>query len=381
MEKEKTVLSEILTTEILGNTVGDYLLAIAIIVGAWIAIWLIKSIVIARIKRWSTKTATDLDDRLIRIIERPIVYALYLGALYVAIANLSLHPILQQSIDVIGIILGTVLAIQLLGALVEYGARLYLLRHRENPAVEQTVNAIVPAIKVVVWAVGIVFLLDNLGFDISAVVAGLGIGGVAVALAAQGILGDLLSYISILFDRPFDLGDFVVVGNVVGTVEQVGLKTTRLRSITGEEWVLANTDITSSRIQNFKRMVRRRIAFTLGITYETTAAQMKQIPEMIQSIVEQQETVTFDRAHFCDYGDFSLNYEVVYFVETSDYDIYMDIQQSICLGIKDAFEAAGIEFAYPTQVLYVDNLAINGSDQNGNKHSHGQFVISQPSQS
>ncbi|MEM6591293.1 MAG: mechanosensitive ion channel family protein [Cyanobacteria bacterium P01_C01_bin.73] len=381
MEKEKTVLSEILTTEILGNTVGDYLLAIAIIVGAWLGIWLIKSIVIARIKRWSTKTATDLDDRLIRIIERPIVYALYLGALYVAIANLSLHPILQQSIDVIGIILGTVLAIQLLGALVEYGARLYLLRHRENPAVEQTVNAIVPAIKIVVWAVGIVFLLDNLGFDISAVVAGLGIGGVAVALAAQGILGDLLSYISILFDRPFDLGDFVVVGNVVGTVEQVGLKTTRLRSITGEEWVLANTDITSSRIQNFKRMARRRIAFTLGITYETTAAQMKQIPEMIQSIVEQQETVTFDRAHFCDYGDFSLNYEVVYFVETSDYDIYMDIQQSICLGIKDAFEAAGIEFAYPTQVLYVDNLAISGSDQNGNKHSHGQFVISQPSQS
>ncbi|MEB3213908.1 MAG: mechanosensitive ion channel family protein [Leptolyngbyaceae bacterium] len=356
--------TEFLSNELLGNTLGDYLLAIATFVIAVIVIRIVKSIVVGRLKRWSRYTSTDLDDRLITIVERPLIALLYLGAFYIAIRNLDLHPILQQSIDVICVIIGTLLAVQLLGSLVEYGARLYLLKKRSDPAMTQTVDAVVPAIKVVVWAIGIVFLLDNLGFDISAVVTGLGIGGVAVALAAQGILGDLFSYISILSDRPFELGDFIIVGDLVGTVEHIGLKTTRLRSLTGEELIIANTDITSSRIQNFKRMARRRIAFSIGVTYETAADTLKQIPSLIQQVIEGVKPVTFDRAHFASYGDFSLNYEVVYYVETSDYGEYMDAQQTIYFGIRDVFEEKGIEFAYPTQLLYVNGLTAEAKGQN-----------------
>ncbi|MGD1951226.1 MAG: mechanosensitive ion channel family protein [Leptolyngbyaceae cyanobacterium] len=369
------MLDGFLSTEVLNNTVRDYLIAIATFLVALLTIRVIKAVVVARIKKWSRYTATDLDNRLIRIIERPVLLLLCLGSFYISVSNLSLHSILQQSVNVVCVAVGTVLVIQLLGSLVEYGARLYLLRRGNDLAVEQTVNAIVPAIKVIVWAIGIVFLLDNLGFDISAVVAGLGIGGIAVALAAQGVLGDLFSYVSILFDRPFELGDFIVVGDLVGTVEHIGLKTTRLRSLTGEELIIANTDITSSRIQNFKRMARRRIAFNLGVTYETTAEQMKQIPGILQGIVENVNSVTFDRAHFSSYGDFSLNYEVVYFVETSDYAIYMDVQQSIYLAIKETFEAKSIEFAYPTQTLYVEGAA-TGSSQ-GNEQ---QFSMTQASE-
>ena len=371
------MLDGFLNTEVLDNTVRDYLLAIAAFMVALLVIHIIKSVVVGRIKKWSRYTATDLDDRLIRIVERPILTLLYLGSFYVAVGNLALHPILQQSVDVVCVAVGTVLVIQLLGSLVQYGARLYLLRRGEDPAMEQTVNAVVPAVKIVVWAIGIVFLLDNLGFDITAVVAGLGIGGVAVALAAQGVLGDLFSYVSILFDRPFELGDFIIVGDLVGTVEHIGLKTTRLRSLTGEELIIANTDITSSRIQNFKRMARRRIVFNLGVTYETTAEQMKQVPDIIQEIVETVDFVTFDRAHFASYGDFSLNYEVVYFVETNDYAVYMDVQQSIYLAIKEAFEARSIEFAYPTQMLYIDGaVTTDSSPVNSDGH---QLAISQMS--
>lgn len=289
----------------------------------------------------------------ITLIEQPTTRLLGLGVIYLSLGNLSLHPILQDTLNVVCVIIATLFVVQLTGSLVEYGVRVYWVAKRGDETFEQSRNAIVPAAKVVVWAIALVFLLDNLGFDISAVVASLGIGGIAVALAAQGILGDLFSYFSILLDRPFEIGDFIVVDDLVGTVEQVGIKTTRLRSLTGEELVAANTDLTSSRIQNFKRMERRRIAFNLGVTYETAQNQMQQIPELIQAAIEKTDNVTFDRAHFGSFGDFSLNYEVVYYVETSDYAVYMDAQQSINLAIKSAFESAGIEFAYPTQLLYL----------------------------
>lgn len=380
------MLEDFLNTEILSNTVSDYLLAIATFLIALIVIRIIKSIVIGRLKKWARQTATRLDDRLLSFIEQPTILVLYLGSFYITVDNLTLHPILRQSINIVCIGTGTVLVIQFLGSLVEYGAKLYLLKQGDAPAMEQTLNAIIPAIKVVVWVVGIVFVLDNLGFDISAVVTGLGIGGIAVALAAQGILGDLFSYASILLDRPFELGDFIIVGDLVGTVEHIGLKTTRLESLTGEELIIANTDITASRIQNFKRMARRRIAFGLRVTYTTTTEQMKQIPSIIQEIVEQAESVTFDRAHFASYGDFSLNYEVVYYVETNDYMVYMDVQQSIYLAIKEAFEARSIEFAYPTHRLYMDTVATENRnnhpgnhpdmDNNGDSENKQSFVVS-----
>jgi len=342
-----------LDTVILGNDVASYLLAAGtLVVGILIANFL-RFVVLGRLKNWSKHTKTDLDNRLLRLVDRPALYLLYIGSFYISISNLSLHPIMQSSLQVICVILATVLVVQLTGSLVEYGVRLYWISRRRDAALENSLSALVPAIKVVVWAIGLIFLLDNLGFDITAVVASLGIGGVAVALAAQGVLADLFSYFSILFDRPFEIGDFLAVGDTVGTVEYIGIKTTRIRSINGEQIVVANTDLTNSRIQNFRHMERRRVVFHLGVTYETGQGQMQAIPGLIEAVISDTPNVTFDRAHFVSFGDFSLNYEVVFYVETKDYAVYVDAQQQINLAIKAAFEKRYIEFAFPTQTLYL----------------------------
>jgi len=216
------------------------------------------------------------------------------------------------------------------------------------------INGITLIFNFIIWVVGFVFLLDNLGFEISAVIAGLGIGGIAIALAAQAILGDLFSYFVIFFDRPFEIGDFVNLGGeFVGTIEYIGIKTTRIRSLSGEQIVASNTDLTNSRVRNFKRMERRRVVFKLGVIYQTTAEQLEEIPKIVREIIESKEDTVFDRGHFAAYGDFSLNFEFVYFIIGPDYVKYMDTQQKINMEIYRTFENKGIEFAYPTQTLFV----------------------------
>ena len=347
------MVSNFLQKTLLGNTVAAYGNALLYItVGIAIA-HLLKRIILHRLKRWAKRTTTNLDDQLVHLIERPTLWLLYLGSCYISLQNLTLSDTIAQLLTVVGIILATLLLLQLVGSVAEYGLRIYGFIHRDQPNMRESLNALIPAVRVCLWAIGIVFVLDNLGFDISAVVTGLGIGGVALALASQGILQDLFSYFSILLDRPFEIGDFIVVGSIAGTVEQVGIKTTRLTSIDGEQLILANTDLTASRIQNFQRMEQRRVLFTLGVTYETDKNLLAKIPEMIRDIIETTPHVTFDRAHFATFGDFSLGYEVVYWVQTNDYLVYRDAQQQINLAIKERFDQAGIEFAYPTQVIYL----------------------------
>jgi small-conductance mechanosensitive channel len=208
-------------------------------------------------------------------------------------------------------------------------------------------------INAVLWGIGLLFIFNNFGYDVTAIVAGLGIGGIAIALAAQNILGDLFNYFVIFFDRPFEIGDFITVDDKKGTVEYIGIKTTRLKSITGEQLVFSNSDLTNSRIHNFKRMQRRRILFSLGVIYQTPPDLLEKIPTILKDIVAAQPNITFDRAHFAKFGASSLDYEVVYFVETSEYTTYMDLQQKINMQIFHAFAAEKIEFAYPTQTLFL----------------------------
>jgi small-conductance mechanosensitive channel len=186
-------------------------------------------------------------------------------------------------------------------------------------------------------------------------VAGLGVGGIAVALAAQNILGDLFASLSIVLDRPFVLGDFLIVDDLMGSVEEIGLKTTRVRSLSGEQLVFSNTDLLNSRIRNYGRMFERRVVFQLGVTYQTPREQLQAIPGMVRDAVEAHgDRVRFDRAHFAKYGDFALSFEIVYYVLGPDYNEYMDIQQAINLDIHQRFEDAGIAFAYPTQTLFLE---------------------------
>jgi small-conductance mechanosensitive channel len=223
----------------------------------------------------------------------------------------------------------------------------------EDKAVAGSIGIIRFVARVAVWAMVLLLTLDNLGVDITALVAGLGIGGIAVALALQNVLGDLLASLSIALDQPFVLGDFLIVDEHLGTVEYIGIKSTRLRSLTGEQIVMSNADLLASRLRNYGRMHERRVVFTLGVTYETPRARLREIAPLLRSIVEAEEGVRFDRAHFAKYGPYSLDFEVVYYVLSADFGRYMDAQQAINFRIHEAFEALGVQFAYPTQTLWL----------------------------
>jgi small-conductance mechanosensitive channel len=349
-----------LAIEFLNNQLSDYLLAVATLAGSIIAIKVLRNVAFRSLKKWAARTNSVYDDSIIKLLEHNLVPIAYIGTIYLAVNNLTLHPILERVIEVLAIITSTILAVRLFTGSVEYLIKIYWLTYqRDNDNVEQSIDALIPAIKVVIWLIGLIFLLDNLGFNISAVVASLGIGGVAIALASQGVLQDLFSYFSILFDRPFELKDFIIVGDYLGTVEYVGIKTTRLKSVGGEEIIIANADLTGSRIRNFKRMRQRRISFKLGLVYDTSTEQLVKVPSLIIEIINNTENATCDRAHFSGYGDYSLDFEVVYFINTNDYVVYMDAQQQINLKIKSEFAKHNIEFAYPTQISYFNNFPTN----------------------
>jgi small-conductance mechanosensitive channel len=224
---------------------------------------------------------------------------------------------------------------------------------QEDPATATTVSALGFVGKLLLWTAVLLLALDNLGVDITTLVAGLGVGGVAVALALQNILGDLFASLSIVLDKPFVLGDFVIVDEHLGNVEYIGLKTTRVRSLWGEQLIFSNSDLLKSRLRNFGRMFQRRIVFSIGVTYQTPRAKLEAIPGILREAVEAQEQTRFDRSHFKAYGDFAITFETVYYVTVPDYNTYMDIQQAINLRIHERFEQEAIEFAYPTQTLFL----------------------------
>ena len=230
----------------------------------------------------------------------------------------------------------------------------------ENKAAAGSIGIIRFVARTAIWVMVLLLTLDNLGVDITALVAGLGIGGIAVALALQNVLGDLLASLSIALDQPFVLGDFLVIGDHMGSVEYIGIKTTRLRSLTGEQIVMSNGDLLSSRLRNFGRMYERRVTFTIGVTYETPREALRRIPPLLRTIIEAEDDVRFDRAHFAKYGAYSLDFDVVYYVLSPDFGRYMDVQQAINFRIHEEFEALGVEFAYPTQTLLLAGEAARG---------------------
>jgi small-conductance mechanosensitive channel len=223
-------------------------------------------------------------------------------------------------------------------------------RLAEHPEEVTTMSALAFLAKVTLYTVILLLILDNLNVNVTALLAGLGVGGVAVALAAQNILGDLFSSMSIVLDKPFVLGDFIVVDDLMGTIEHIGLKTTRVRSLSGEQLIFSNSDLLKSRIRNFKRMQQRRVVFTIRVVYETPLARLKQIPDILRDAIEDCQKTRFDRAHFASFGDSSLNFEAVYFVLSADFNLYMDIQQQINLQIMQSFMEKKIKFSFPMPV-------------------------------
>jgi len=350
-------MNELLNKTYASNTVLSYIISIVLFLVLITVIKIFTIVILHRFKKWAEKTKTTLDDFIVNFIQKTAIPIMYFGAFYISINNLTLKPSLKKSIDVLGIALLTIFTVRLINSLTSYAFYIYLRKREKNLSLERSMNGILKVIKFLVWGLAVVFFLDNLGFKISTVIAGLGIGGVAVGLAAQAILKDLFSYFSILFDRPFEIGDFIIVDDYLGTVEYIGAKTTRIRSLSGEQLIFSNTDLTDSRVRNYKRMEKRRVLFRIGVTYDTPLERLKEIPRVIEDIIKGIPDTIFDRAHFFSYGDFSLIFEIVYYVIGSDYNKYMDIQQEINLKIKEEFEKLSIEFAFPTQTLYINKLS------------------------
>ncbi len=348
-----------------GNTVLDYLIALGGIVLAFFIVKLIRNVVVQKLKQLTAKTNTIADDLLIGALEKFLVPFVYILANYAIIRQLHLSEKLQQVLHVALVVVITFYSIRLINFLIHAGVQLYMQQKNEPVERIKQLNGILLVVKAIVWLGGIIILVDNLGYDMTTLIAGLGVGGIAIALAAQNILGDLFSYLVIFFDKPFEVGDFIIMNGHAGSVEKIGIKTSHVRSPDGQQLVMPNAELVKSVINNFKRLERRRVLIQIGVVYYTKAEKLRKIPSIIEAVITQQEMAEFDRAHLKTFGDFSLNFEVAYFVLSSDFKVYMDTNHEICLQIFERFEAEGIEFAFPTQTLFVEKNKVEQVEDAG----------------
>ena len=347
-------IQELWTRQYFGNSGKEWVIALGIALAATLALGLFKRLIEHRLARLAEKTETDIDDMLIDLVRR--TRRLYLVALGLWIGSHYLEPsarayaVLMQCLK-----LGTAIQVGFWAVgLVDYGVgKLTRGGGGEYPARAMGAHVLSLIGRALVWVgVGLVVLSVLMQEAVTTLLTGLGVGGIAVALALQNVLGDLFASITILLDKPFVIGDAISVGDFTGTVEQIGIKTTRLKSVNGEQIIMGNSDLVHSRIRNFKRLEERRSLFSVGVTYDTPPEVLQRLPAMLKEIVEKTPLTRFDRAHFARFADSALVFETAYFVQKPDYQSFMDTQQAINFEILRRFEREGIQFAYPTQVVY-----------------------------
>lgn len=345
-----------LKTEVFSNSLWDYGVSAGIFLAAFIAVSILRHFLWRRLQAWVKKTSTRLDDLAVELLDRLVFPVLYVLAFYFAVSHLDLHKSVDYILKSAAVILMVVQSSRLFLTFLVYFFEEYWKKRAEGQE-SGVPTGLLTVARISVWGLAFVFALDNMGFNISAVIAGLGIGGIAIALASQTILGDLFNYFVIFFDKPFRQGDFVIFEDYMGVIEHIGIKSTRIRALGGEQIVVSNSTLTGTKIRNYKRMAERRIVFQLGIVYQTSVEKVKKIPQLVKEIIEQLSNARFDRAHFSSFGASSLNFEVVYYVLVADYNRYMDIQEKINLAVMEAFQKESIEFAYPTQTVYEHRLS------------------------
>jgi small-conductance mechanosensitive channel len=339
---------------IAGNTLATWAITLGILLAVVAGLFVLRQFAVARIRGLSLRTSTRIDDLIADVLAHTRTFFLVAVGVHVAKAWLVITPVWSGRLRTVLVILFFVQV-----ALWGTTAAKFLLERYRNEKLESDrgaasmIGALQFLVILMVWSVVSLLALDNLGVNVTALVAGLGVGGIAIALAVQNILGDLFASLAIILDKPFVVGDFINVDDRVGTVEHIGLKTTRVRSISGEQIIFSNADLLSARIRNFGRMLERRIVFSLGVIYQTPRRDLERIPQLIREAINAEHKVRFDRSHFSNYGASSIDFETVYYVESADYGQYMDVQQRIYLRIHEAFENASIEFAYPTQTLFL----------------------------
>lgn len=347
-------MNQLVEYPILGNPIQNWAIAALLAVVAFTVLYGLRSFAAKQLIRLTARRAAGWEGVVDGVIRR--THTVLLVVLSVLIGSQALflsepgRKALLRILAVTLLIQGGVWGTSLIGSLVQ---RYREQKLKDDPSSVTTVHAVGFLARIGIWCLVALLVLANLGVEIAPLLAGLGVGGIAVALAVQTILKDLLASLSIMLDKPFVIGDFLILGTEMGSVEYIGIRTTRVRSLSGEQLVFSNGDLLDSRIRNFGRMRERRVVFTLGVTYSTPRAKLIRIPAIIREAVESQPLTRFDRSHFKEYGNFSLNFETVYYVGVPEYQKYMDIQQAINLRIHEVFEKEGIEFAFPTQTLHL----------------------------
>lgn len=334
------------------NTVRAYALAALVFLGALIALKLIKVFIVRHVTDFVRGTETHVDNAVLEVFEtiRPPFYVFV--AFYGATRLLTVSGGPQRFLMIVLLLWVTWQVVVGLQIFLDHIIRAKLAA-AEDSSRKAASGIIGGVVKIVLWVLGILFILSNLGVNVTSLIAGLGIGGLAFALAAQKVLEDIFASLAIFFDRPFAPGDYVVIGKHSGTVQKIGIKTTRIKALSGEQIIIPNKDVTNSRVKNFKRMEKRRVAFKVGVTYETPQAKLKNIPKIVQKIIDNQDSIEYDRTNFVEMGDSALIFEIVYKIEDRDYDLFVRTQEEILLALKGVFEQEGIEFAYPTQTVFV----------------------------
>lgn len=338
-----------------GNTVKTYAIVLAQIIVVWMLFRLFRKFIIDALKKFTSRTESKADDAIVEAAEKFIIPYLYLIINYGIIQQLTFTTRADHILKVVVAVLTAYYFIRFINHAIHLSVLLYMQSKDESPERIKQLTGILAVIKVLVWAGGLLMLVDNLGYDITTIITGLGIGGIAIALAAQNILTDLFSYFVIFFDKPFGIGDVISVNNVTGTVERIGIKTSHIRSVSGEQLIMPNAELVKSTIKNIKRLERRGVTFKLNVRYDTPKEKLDSIPGLVKEIIEKQQNVTFDRCHLTALSDYSLAFEVLYFIDSSDYKLYLDTQQKIYREILSVFSAKGIDFAFPGQTFMLQH--------------------------
>lgn len=340
------------------NSTEAFAIAAGIATVAFFVFISIRGFINTRLRKLADRTSLGWDDLLVEVFGGTYGWMLFLFAVLIGAQYIEFSDKIETRL---GQALMALVFLQIgfwLSSGVAYSLKKKAARHEaNNEGASATAIAVAGfTIRLVLWSIVVILVLDQFGFNVTTLIASLGVGGVAVALAVQNILGDLFASLSIALDKPFVIGDFIIVGDVTGTVEHVGLKTTRIRALSGEQIVVSNGDLLSSRIHNYKRLRERRIVFQFGVLYDTPADLLESIPGMVKSIVESTENTRFDRAHFFSFGASSLDFEVVYYVTSDNYTTYMDAQQRINLAMVRQFGEKDIGFAFPTRTLHLESV-------------------------
>jgi len=319
--------------------------------------WIIYHIIEKYFTKWASKTKTNLDDEILKNIKKPIYFLVIIIGLYSALEVISVLNAYRDIISFIFVILEILLITFIITRVVNVVIAWYGQRKSKQKMSEHILFVLKRMINAIIYIFAFLIILYALKIDLSGIIVGLGVGGIAIAFALQEVLSDMFSAFSIYFDKPFEIGDYIIAGGYSGTVKKIGMKSTRIQLLQGEELIMSNKELTSGSVRNFKKMKKRRISFSFGVTYDTSSEKLRKIPDIIRDIIDNkkiQYVDRLDRVNFTEFGDFSLNFEIVYYIKTKDYNIYCETQEIINIAIKEAFEKEEIEMAFPTQTILLN---------------------------